>query len=388
MLFRRIAPEKVVIRPWGGGRRGASARPEPRAVARDWTDVFGRRGTLRRMGIQQHAVTPSGDFYRLYSAAQVDVIVDSLSHRAEFPYQLTYLGDGSELWREREVASNPDLAPMLGDFDTLLTRHAEQLLALVPSSPPVQIIDLGPGTTRPVRGLIRHLLDSTRLAGYRALDISAEILELARENLRADFPAHVESFELCRGDFTGPDLARVLTAEHSPGHDGTDPVRFVVLAGATLYNFAEPAEVLCHVRRFMSDADVLLLTLRIDTGVDRPPFMDQVSVGGPYKPQQLAGLDLLAIDRSWYVTETGFDRMRSEVFVRARFLEPVAVTFDGEQGHRTVSFEPGDTVLVWRYLYHDSTAVADQLTHCGLQVRLFEHGQDRQAVLVAATPAH
>ncbi|MFJ9855109.1 L-histidine N(alpha)-methyltransferase [Streptomyces sp. NPDC101150] len=198
-----------------------------------------------------------------------------------------------------------------------------------------------PGTTRPVRGLIRRLLERTRLAGYRALDISAEILELARENLRAEFPAHTESFELCRGDFTVPDLARVLAAEGTPGHSGADPVRFVVLAGATLYNFAEPAKVLRHVRRAMSDHDVLLLTLRIDTGVDRPPFMDQVSVGGPYKPQQLAGLDLLGIDRSWYVTKTGFGRVRSEVFVRARFLEPVALTFGIGQGQRTVSFEAG-----------------------------------------------
>ncbi|WP_238545381.1 MULTISPECIES: hypothetical protein [Streptomyces] len=113
----------------------------------------------------------------------------------------------------------------------------------------------------------------------------------------------------------------------------------------------------------------------------------QVSVGGPYKPQQLAGLDLLAIDRSWYVTETGFDRVRSEVFVRARFLEPVTVTFDVGDDQKTVSFEPGDTVLVWRYLYHDSAAVVDQLTRCGLQVRLFEHGQGRQVVLVAAMRA-
>lgn len=337
--------------------------------------------------VQQQAVSPHEDFYRTYSAAQVDAIVDSLNHRAEFPYELTYLGDGSEMWRAGEVPSNPELAPMFSDFDTILTSRAEQLLALAPSSSPVQIVDLGPGTTRPVRGLIRHLLDRSRLTGYRAIDISAEILELARENLRVDFPAQVERFALRRGDFTGPDLARVLTAERTPGHDGADPVRFVILAGATLYNFGEPTQVLRHVCHVMSEHDVLLLTLRIDTGVDRPPFMDQVSVGGPYKPQQLAGLDLLAVDRSWYVTETGFDPVRSEVFVRARFLEPVTVTFDVGDDQKTVSFEPGDTVLVWRYLYHDSAAVVDQLTRCGLQVRLFEHGQDRQVVLVAATRA-
>ncbi|MFE7296031.1 L-histidine N(alpha)-methyltransferase [Streptomyces sp. NPDC057579] len=339
------------------------------------------------MGIQRHVVTPREDFYRLYSAAQVDAVADSLSLRAEFPYQLTYLGEGSEMWRAGEVPSNPDLVPMLRDINSLLTRHAEQLLALAPPSSPIQIVDLGPGTTRPVRGLIRHLLEGNRLAGYRAVDISAEILELARENLQSEFPDHTENFELWHGDFTGPDLKRVLAPERTSGHSGADPFRFVILAGGTLYNFAEPNQVLRHVRSAMSDHDVLLLTLRIDVGADRPAFMKQVSVGGPHKPQQLAGLDLLAIDRSWYVTETGFDRMRSEIFVRARFLEPVTVTFDAEGGSRTVSFEPEDTVVVWRYLYQDSAAVADQLTDCGLQVRVLEHGQDSQVVLVAATPA-
>ncbi|MEV4476365.1 L-histidine N(alpha)-methyltransferase [Nonomuraea sp. NPDC049504] len=317
------------------------------------------------MGVERHVVSPGEDFHRTYSAAQIDAIADALEERGEFPYELTYLGDGSELWRAGEAQSG---------METLPERHAGALLALAPPSSPVRIVDLGPGTTRPVRGLIRHFLDASRLAGYRGIDISAEILDLAGEALRADFPE--QRFELCQGDFTGPGLARVLPAE-------PDAARLVVLAGGTAYNVPDPDRLLRRVRAAMNDHDVLLLTLRIDTGVDRPPFMDKVSVGGPYKPQQLMGLDLLGIDRSWYVTETGFDPVRSEVFVRVRFAEPVTVAF----GARTVSFEPGDRVLVWRYLYQDGAAVRDQLTRCGFRVRLFEHGDDRQMILAAATPS-
>lgn len=388
VAFQGAVADVLALHPGQGGKDGDRRRPHQgisrfERHIRGWTDVLSDDVLSAVMDVQQHSVSPRDDFYRTYSAAQVDTIVDSLVQRGEFPYELTYLGDGSEMWREAETPSDSEHAPMLSDFDTLLTSHAARLLAVAPSASPVRIVDLGPGTTRPVRGLIRHLLDESRLAGYRAIDLSAQILELARQNLRNDFPGHAERFELCRGDFTGPDLARVLAAES----DGADPVRFVVLAGGTLYNFADPARVLRHVCHFLRDDDALLLTLRIDTGVDRPPFMDQISIGGPYKPQQLAGLDLLAVDRSWYVTETGFDRDRSDVFVRVRFVEPVTVTFAVGDGQRAVPFEPGDTVLVWRYLYHDAAAVADQLGHCGLRVRLFEHGQDKQVVLVAATPA-
>ncbi len=329
--------------------------------------------------------SPGEEFYRLYSAAQVGAIVDSLAQRAEFPFELTYLGGGSEFWRAGEVPATAAAAPRFGDFDALLTRHAEPLLALVPPPSPVRVVDLGPGTTRPVRGLLRHLIDRSRLAGYRAIDLSAEMLELARQHLRDDFPDHADRFELCRGDFTGQDLAQVLTAGPEPHHDGAGPVRFVVLAGGTLFNFAEPTRVLRHVGEAMTDHDVLLMTLRIDTGVDRPPFMDQVSVGGLFKPQHQAGLDLLGIDRSRYVKEMGFDRDRCEIFIRARFVEAVTVAVDVAGDRRTVPFAPGDTVLVWRYLYLDRAAVLDQLTRGGFEVGLYHPGVSNEVVLVAAT---
>nr|WP_240948295.1 L-histidine N(alpha)-methyltransferase [Planosporangium mesophilum] len=328
------------------------------------------------------AVSPDEAFYRTYSAAQVDAIIGSLAQHAEFPFSLTYLGSGSESWRDGGLSPTSAAAPIAPA--TLLERHAEQLLALVPPSPSIQVVDLGPGTTRPIHGLLRHLLGRSRLAGYRAIDISAEMLELARQNLRTAFPHDADRFELCRGDFTGPDLAQVLIAKDEPHDDDSGPVRFVVMAGGTLYNFAEPDRVLRHVRHAMSGHDLLVLTLRFDTGVDQPPLMDHS--GSATKSQHRAGLDLLNIDRSWYVTETGFDRDRSEVFVRARFVLPVAVTFDVDGARRTVSFEPGDTLLVWRLFYPDRSTLVDQLDRNGFKMRLFQFGQGSQVALVAATP--
>ena len=323
------------------------------------------------------AVSPGEEFYRVYSAAQVAAVVDSLARRAEFPYELTYVGGGSELWRDGEER-NGGGGGLAGDFNAMLGRHAGRLLELVPADRPVRVVDLGPGSARPTVGLLRHLAARSRLAGYRGIDMSAELLERAGRNLRAGLPEHADGFELHLGDFAGPGLARVL----GPGDGGAGAVRFVVLAGGTLYNFDEPERLLRHIVAAMTGEDVLLVTVRVDTGVDRPPFMDKVSVGGPYKPQQLAGLDLLGVDRSWYVVETGFDPDRSEIFVRARFAEPVTVTFDGPR--RTVSFAPGSTVLLWRYLYLDGPAVTRQLNRSGLEVRLFESGEAAEAVLVAA----
>jgi L-histidine N-alpha-methyltransferase len=325
---------------------------------------------------------PSDAFYRTYSPAQVDAIVDSLTNAAEFPFELTYLGAGAEFWRAGDELSSGVTTPLLDDANLLLERHAEELITLVPAGSAIDVVDLGPGTTRPVQGLLRQLLHSSRLANYRAIDISPELLGRARRRLRTAFPDDAARFQLVVGDFTGPDVDEVLGRQ-----DGSpDPVRFVVIAGGTLYNFPNPDRVLRHLRSRMAKNDLLLLTVRFDTGLDRPPFMDRVDVGRVLKPQELLGLELLNVDPSWYVTETGFDRDRSEIFVRARFRHPVVVTFDQKAGSRAVSFDTGDTVLLCRWLYHDRGAVHDQLTDNGFDVRLFRIGHQRQLALVAATP--
>lgn len=135
-------------------------------------------------------------------------------------------------------------APVQGDMDTIITQLADELLELVPRTRPVRVVDLGPGTTRPVRGLLRRLIDESRLEGYRGIDISAELLELARKNLAADFPGQADGFDLRRGDFTGTELAQVLSAA---ADSGDAPARYVILAGVTLFNFVDPVAVLRNV---------------------------------------------------------------------------------------------------------------------------------------------
>lgn len=98
-----------------------------------------------------------------------------------FPFELTYIGAGIEFWREPAT-------PRTREAEAFLGQHAEALLALVPALCSVEVIDLGPGSTRPVHGLLRHLLDHSRFDGYLAIDISEQMLELARQNLRAASP--------------------------------------------------------------------------------------------------------------------------------------------------------------------------------------------------------
>ncbi|WIM97082.1 L-histidine N(alpha)-methyltransferase [Actinoplanes oblitus] len=313
------------------------------------------------------------ELHRLFSEQQLTVLVDALREHAEFPKELGYIA-GADRWRQADEAPSADSAPPVRDFHSLLGDHLDQVLAGLPAGQPVEVVDLGPGTGLPVLGLLRRLLDADRLAGYRGMDVSPDMLGFAGSRLRAEFPAQAGRFAFLVGDFTGPDLYRALPRETAGG-----PPRLVILAGATLGNLADPEHFLRRVGAALTPRDVLLVTLRFDTGAHRPAFMDRPEVGCAIPPHHRAGVDLLGIDPAAYQAERGFDADRGEIFIRLRFVRPVTLEF-GDRG--TVGFGPGSTVLLYRYRYLDRSGWLDIIGRAGLETRLFQVGGSGEVALI------
>jgi L-histidine N-alpha-methyltransferase len=322
-------------------------------------------------------VSPTPRFTATYRADQVEEIVVALAERREFPYEFTYFGDGSRLWRDQSERTRPDASGWL------LTHHADAIGALFSAPGGIRVVDLGPGTGATVRGLLAHALAAGRLDRYVALDLSPDILTLAESNLRAWFPGAADRMEFHLGDLTGADLGRALAP---PYGDGPAPGRLVVLAGGTLYNLFAPDLALRHVAGALRAGDVLVLTLRVEPPTGRPAVMNHLRTGADLKPQQRAGLDLLGIHRSWYDVELGHDERRSELFTRVRLLRPVVVTFAMAATSRTVALAAGDTITVWRYLYLTAADMRRRLRDAGLAIRLERATDPGDLVLVGASP--
>lgn len=330
--------------------------------------------------IDDRIVSPREQFYRTFSPVQADVLAGALTGRREFPQEFTYVGGGAALWRASTEGVPTRRTARTEEYHLLLQDRAAGLLARGPAGMPVEVIDLGPGTGRPARSLLSGLVGAGRFAGYRAIDISTDLLDLAGRNLRDWFPGQAASLEFRLGDFTGPDLAGVLPARSGTG----GPARFVLLAGGTVFNLAEPEGFLRRVGAALSPPDVLLLTLRVDNGANRPPFVTRVETGHPLLPIHRAAVDLLNIDPGWYETERGFDAGRSEIWTGVRFLRPVTVHIDGALGRHTVAFTAGERVLLYRYRFLDRPGVIELLARSGLRTVLFDVGTGGEVALVAA----
>jgi L-histidine N-alpha-methyltransferase len=295
---------------------------------------------------------------------QATAIAAALAERREFPYEYTYLGEGSRHWREQADRSELSDPTAIDQTPWLVAHHAADLVALLPADHAVRVVDLGPGTGASVHGLLDHLVRADRLDSYLALDISAEILDVAGQRLLAAFPTVADRFHLHRGDFAGAGLDRVMTP------DPRGRVRVVMMAGSTLHNLDDPDLLLRRIVARVGAADLLVLTLRVEPPAGRPAFMDRLHTGRPLKPQQQVGLDLCGIDRLWYDTELGYDPVRRELFTRVRLLRPVEIVFDLGATDRTVRLAAGDTVTVWRYRYLAVAELESELERAGWTVRL------------------
>ncbi|GAA4597123.1 L-histidine N-alpha-methyltransferase [Actinoplanes octamycinicus] len=320
-------------------------------------------------------MTGVDELHRLFSEQQITALVDALRDQAEFPKELGYIA-GADRWRQADEAPSAASAQPVRDFHTLLGDHLDEVLAGLPAGQPVEVVDLGPGTGLPVLGLLRRLLDDDRLAGYRGMDVSRDMLAFADSRLRGEFPAHAGRFEFLVGDFTGPELDRALPRETAGG-----PARLVILAGGTLGNLTDPEHLLRRLGAALTPRDVLLVTLRFDTGAHRPPFMERPEVGCAIPPHHQAGVDLLGIDPVCYQAERGFDADRGEIFIRLRFVRPVTLEFGGRGA---VGFGPGDTVLLYRYRYLDRSGWVELIGRAGLAIRLFQVGASGEVALIAA----
>ncbi|SDT42311.1 L-histidine Nalpha-methyltransferase [Actinoplanes derwentensis] len=295
-------------------------------------------------------------------------MADALIQRREFPQELTFLGDGAELWRAvtEDTGSTRFSRPRASDL--LLEEHVPQLLGLLPPGP-VPVLDLGPGTGRPAEGLLTGLLAAGRFGGYHAIDISPELLAMTAARLSRAFPAEAGRMTFTHGDFR----------ETVPAGGA----RLVLLTGGTLFNAADPGLLLRHLAAHLGPGDLLVITARFDT-LGRAPFR-AIEAAPPLPPSHRLGLDLLNIDPDWYDPERGFDPARHEVWSGARLNRPVTLHLDGAHGRRAVDLHTGDLLRLYWQLFLDRTAVDALLHGAGLRTSLFQIGRVSDVAMIVSS---
>ncbi|MFA4907472.1 MAG: L-histidine N(alpha)-methyltransferase [archaeon] len=181
-----------------------------------------------------------------YSPKQSAEFVTALKGRKEIPLKFEYFREGSEKWQR--VVNSPDYG--LGSIELgIIDQNVKRIIGDVGKA---NIIDIGCGTGVKAMPLIREM-SKIKAPKYMAFDISNEMLDLAKNNLKRAFPQL--NSEFVNLDFEQTNLAQETLRIREKNFRKS----LFIFLGNTLGNVSDKGRVLTNIRESMIMEDNLLI---------------------------------------------------------------------------------------------------------------------------------
>lgn len=326
-------------------------------------------------------ITPSPKIYELFDEREIADLISNLDNYREIPLQYTFFEHGADIWDDYAARMAKDQAPnLLTQTVKLLDINTHYLDEIISGYAKVNVVDIGPGNGYPVASLLRHLLDKGVLNKYIALDDSRTMLDLAEHNIRGwipdDFVIESHIIDIAQDRF-GPILLKESLNERS----GTT-INLILCLGGTIENLRNPAQALKVIQQSMGRNDVFISTSKLDTLQSRRFFdFSTKPNGSSLSARHRMLLDRMGFDPTWYEVEMGFDSHRNQRFIQVRLAVAVRINFTLPGGVRSVQFEKGDSILLWRSWQLNSLQVVERLHDNGFYALLVSQTSDREYLL-------
>jgi uncharacterized SAM-dependent methyltransferase len=340
-------------------------------------DQLSAKGKKYRNALHHKVAHPTPDFYMLYSRKQILDIISNLNIHREIPRQYNYFDQGAVNWEKHaEGMWNAKTANILKGTVDLLHANLTTIDTLIGGHSRVNVIDIGPGNAMPVRQLLEHLLETNVLHRYIAVDISEEMLRIAKRNIeewfgdRVQFEGYVRDITYERFDDTLVDDMLDQNAEKT--------VNLVLLLGATPVNFQSPRDLIKVIYSSMGPDDLLIYS----SDVNRSYFDVNADAGARALSSKYSYIfDLLNIDESTYDVEMGFNTKKRVRYIRVRLKIGLTINFKFENGERNVKLDKGDTILLWRAWHQTAVEIITDFEETGFTLLQASLTKDRQFFL-------
>ncbi len=310
-------------------------------------------------------IRPGAQFYKNYTREQIADIISNLTTYREVPVQYSYIGGGASYWDEYAWRLVDQDRGTIKNTIQLLDSNLGSLDRLIGNRKRVNVVDLGVGNALPIQGILQYLVERGILGRYIAIDVSAQMLEIAERNIKQWFGDSV-IFEGYQRDMTCERFKDLLVDDYLAG-GADESINLVFLLGGTLLNFRNPDDVLRIINNSMMPGDLLIHCVKLDTPQSRRYFdFSNVRLGEDKPPSQYTYmLEQLNIDQSCYELEAYFDEELKARFLKARLKVALTIEFDLGDALRRVELGKNEHITLLRIWHRDVWGAINQFMKNG-----------------------
>jgi len=339
------------------------------------------RGKKYRPHRAVKTVTPKPEFYQLFNDAQAYDIIRNLEIYHEIPRQYNYFDGGADSWDQyAKRLGKEDTSNVLKSTINLLDTNRAYIDDLLKDFDRVNIFDIGVGNALPVKNLITHLLSQDKLGRYVAIDISNEIIAIAKRNIHSWFGGKV-SFEGYSHDISYDRFTNLIAPEYLHS-DSEKTANLVLFLGGTPYNFREPKNSFRAIYDSMGINDFLIYSDKLDSANSRKYFdFNPESGANVLSTNHRLIFDLFNIHDSFYEVERGFDEEHQHRYIRVRLNVALNIKFEFEEGEKQLEFSKGETILLLRAGNSSSRDIINDFEECGLNTIHSSQTPDQEYIL-------
>jgi hypothetical protein len=338
------------------------------------------KGKKYRNGLAFKVVKPRQEFYELFSLRQIIDIANMLEKDRELSWHYSYFGKVAPYWNEylTELYNSGEGNLLTNTIDTFKYSYPylDQILERFDH---VNVVNVCIGNNMAAKDIIAHVQATGKLNRCVAIDISDQILEVAKENTRQWYEGVIElethTMDL-RRDWFGDILAD--NPELTPG---SKVVNLVLFVAGPIANFKRPEQVLRNIHDSLGIDDLLFISKKRDTQESRQFF--DFNIKNDKSLMGAKDIDIAAvigIDESCYTFEQGFDPERKMRFMRLRLNVGLAIQFETSGFTKTVEFEKGEIIFLWRYWQMTDKVLMGYLRDTDFSILQSMHSIDRQLI--------
>ncbi len=320
------------------------------------------------------------DFYELFAPDQIVDIINSLDIRSEIPPQYSYFGAGASNWAERQEKLAQENSPNATSITTpfLLELNRNYLDSIAKNYTQINVIDIGQGTSEPVKDLLTQLVESEKMGTYLAMDLSPDMIAVSKRNVNGWFGKKV-LFDGEIRDVTHERFADVIT-DITRTKNPDDTLNLVLFTGNTLGLFPFPDEILHNIYHSLGRNDLLIFTQKIDTVSNRRLF--DIAQSGTLNKFYKFMPDLLGIEDDFYDLELGFDETRHERYAKIILKVALTINFILPHGQRSVELNKGEGLTIWRYKHQTADETIEFFAKNGFNVLQASQAPDNEHLLL------